>query len=156
MTAGRPPVDDDAMDHSMTAPAPRTSAEQILLVLVAAGFACAPVSWIVDGITPSWVVYPIALAVGLWRRSRGGGTLYFGIAATVFLLVHLPWTWAAVSGSDTNPLDSTLPSHPVEWVVTLFAIPLLTAAAGFAAYRAAAWTPTPSAPSSRSSSASRT
>ena len=123
------------MDHTMTASDTRTTPEQILLLLLAASFACAPVSWIVDGITPSWVVYPIALAIGLWRRSRGGGTLYFGIAATVFLLIHLPWSWAAVAGDSTNPLDSTLPSHPVEWIVTLFVIPLLTAAAGFAAWR---------------------
>jgi hypothetical protein len=123
------------MDHAMTAPRTRTAPAQLLLLLVAASLACMPVSWIVDGVTPSWVVYPIALAIGLWRRHRGGGTLYFGIAATFFLLVHLPWTWAAVSGRDTNPLDSTLPSHPAEWVVTLFVFPLLTAAAGFAAWR---------------------
>lgn len=125
------------MNHTMTAPRTRTSPEQILLVLVAASFACAPVSWIVDGVTPSWVVYPIVLAIGLWRRGRGRGTLYFGIAATVFLLIHLPWSWAAVTGG-TNPADSTLPSHPVEWIVTLFAIPLLTAAAGFTGRRAKA------------------
>jgi len=125
------------MDHTMTAPRTRTSPEQILLLLVAASLTCAPVSWIVDGVTPSWVVYPIVLAIGLWRHSRGGGTLYFGIAATVFLLIHLPWSWAAVTG-DTNPADSTLPSHPVEWIATLFAIPLLTAAAGFTAWRAKA------------------
>lgn len=126
------------MNHTITAPRTRTSPEQILLLLIAASFACAPVSWIVDGVTPSWVVYPIVLAIGLWRRSRGRGTLYFGIAATVFLLIHVPWTWAAVTSRDTNPLDSTLPSHPVEWIVTLFAIPLLTAAAGFTAWRAKA------------------
>ncbi len=126
------------MDHAMTAPRTRTSPERVLLLLVAASLACAPISWIVDGVTPSWVVYPIALAIGLRRHSRGRGNLYFGIAATVFLLIHLPWTWAAVTGAGTNPLDSTLPSHPVEWILTLFAMPLLTAAAGFSAWRGSA------------------
>ena len=126
------------MHQTITAAQTRTSPDRVLVLLVAASLACAPVSWIVDGITPSWVIYPIALALGLWRRGRGGGTLYFGIAATVFLLVHLPWSWAAVSGGETNPLDSTLPAHPVEWFVTLFVIPLATAAAGFAAWRASA------------------
>ena len=126
------------MDHTMTAPRTRTSSEQVVPVLVAASLACAPVSWIVDGITPSGIVYPAVLWIGLWRRSRGGGTLYFGVAATVFLLVHLPWTWAAVTGRDTNPLDETLPSHALEWIVTLFVIPALLAAAGFAAARSTA------------------
>src|SRR4051794_21953615 len=108
------------MDHTMPAPRIRTSPEQILLLLVAASFVCAPVSWIVDGVTPSWVVYPIVLAIGLWRHSRGGGTLYFGIAATLFLLVHLPWTWVAVTGG-TNPVDAGLSVHPVAWIATLFA-----------------------------------
>ena len=122
------------MDPTMTAPRTRTSPEEILLLLIVASFASAPVSWIVDGVTPSWVVYPIVLAICLWRLSRGGGTLYFGIAATVFLLIHLPWTLAAVTGR-ANPADSTLPTHPVEWIVTLFTIPLVTAATGFIAWR---------------------
>jgi hypothetical protein len=82
-------------------------------------------------------VYPIVLLVGLWRMRRGGGTLYFGIAATVFLLVHIPWTWAAFTGADSNPLSAEDPAHPLEWAATLFAVPLLTALAGFAAWREA-------------------
>jgi hypothetical protein len=48
-------------------------------------------------------------------QSRGAGTLFFGIAATVFLLVHLPFTWAALSGTESNPANDALPTHPAEW-----------------------------------------
>jgi hypothetical protein len=57
----------------------------VLLVFVAASLARASASWIDDGVTPSFVVYPLVLLVGLWRLHKGGGTLYFGIAATGFL-----------------------------------------------------------------------
>jgi hypothetical protein len=55
----------------------------VLLALVVVSLACAPVSWIDDGFTPSWIIYPLILLVGLWRMWRGHGTLYFGIAARV-------------------------------------------------------------------------
>lgn len=106
-----------------------------LLVLVVASLACAPVSWVTDGITPSFVVYPLGLLVGLWRYRRGGGTLFFGIAATIFLLVHLPFTWAAIADTGKSPYKATAPYNPREWLVTLFAIPLMTAVAGFLAWR---------------------
>jgi hypothetical protein len=108
----------------------------MLLVLVVASLVCAPWSWIVDGLTPSWVVYPIVLLVGLWRMRRGDGTLYFGIAAAVFL-VHLPWAWTAFTGERTGFLPDDLAIHRFEWAVTLFAVPLLTALAGFTAWREA-------------------
>jgi hypothetical protein len=92
---------------------------------------CAPVSWIDDGLTPSWVVYPIALLVALWRYRRGRGSLFVAIAALVFLIVHLPWSWAAVSGTGRNPLDRASPSSPVQWLVTLLIVPLLTSATGW-------------------------
>ena len=97
--------------------------------------ACAPWSWIVDGLTPSWVVYPIVLLVGLWRMRRGGGPLYFGIAAAIFFLVHLPWAWTTFTGERTGFLPDDLAIHRFEWAVTVFAVPLLTALAGFAAWR---------------------
>jgi carbon starvation protein CstA len=123
------------MDHVMTAKTTTAPSTRTLLVLVIASLACAPVSWIVDGVTPSFVVYPIALLIGLWRRSRGGGTLYFGIAGTIFLLIHLPFTWASVTGADTNPANHSLPAHPVEWLITLFLVPLATAIVGFVCWR---------------------
>ena len=105
-----------------------------LLSLVVLSLICAPISWIDDGITPSWIVYPLLLLFGLWRMWRGKGTLYFGITATIFLLVHLPFSWAAVIG-DHSPAGADRPYNPVQWLITLFAVPLLTAIAGFLAWR---------------------
>lgn len=86
-----------------------------LIALVLVSIACAPVSWIDEGVTPSWVVYPLALLIGLYRLSKGGatGTLLVGIAAVVFLLVHLPWTYAALFG-DENPLNPDREFSPVQ------------------------------------------
>jgi hypothetical protein len=106
-----------------------------LLVLVVASLGGAPVSCVMDGWTPSFVVYPLVLLVGLWRYRRGGGTLFFGIAATIFLLVHLPFAWAAITDSGKNPGNASSPYNPREWLVTMLAIPLMTAIAGFLAWR---------------------
>lgn len=118
--------------HSWLGISPRRA---VLLALVVASLACAPVSWVMDGVTPSFVVYPLVLLVGLWRFWRGGGTLFFGIAASIFLLVHLPFTWAAITDSGENPYKESAPYNPVEWFVTLFAFPLATVIAGFLAWR---------------------
>jgi hypothetical protein len=123
------------MHRTVTVNTTATAWTRIMLVLVLASLACAPVSWILDGVTPSFVVYPVALLVGLWRRSRGAGTLYFGIAGTIFLLIHLPFTWAAVTGADTNPANPAVPAQPVEWLVTLFLLPFATAIVGFVCWR---------------------
>jgi hypothetical protein len=80
-----------------------------VLTFVLASLACAPVSWVLDGVTPSWIVYPLVLLVGLWRFRRGGGTLFFSIAATIFLLVHLPFTLAAITDSGENPYKDSVP-----------------------------------------------
>ena len=123
------------MDQTISAKTTTTTWSGILLTLVIASLACAPISWVVDGVTPSYIVYPAALLIGLWRRSQGTGTLYFGVAGTVFLLIHLPFTWAAVTGAGTNPANHTTPTHPVEWLITLFLLPLATAITGFLCWR---------------------
>jgi hypothetical protein len=125
------------MEATATGSTPATPRRTILLILVLASLACAPWSWIVDGLTPSWVVYPIVLLVGLWRMRRGGGTLYFAIATAVVFLVHLPWAWTAFKGERTGFLPDDLAVHRFEWAVTLSAVPLLTALAGFTAWREA-------------------
>jgi len=111
----------------------------VLGVLVGASLLSAPISWVDDGLTPSFVVYPIVLLIGIWRLSRGGrsGTLYLGVAALVFFLVHLPFSWAALRGSGVNPADPGAESSPVQWTITLFAVPLLTAVSGLLAWREA-------------------
>lgn len=105
-----------------------------LVVVIVASLLCAPVSWVDDGVTPSWVVYPLVLLVALWRVHRGRGALFVAVAALVFLVVHLPWTWAAVTGADHNPLDRASPSSPAQWLITLFVVPLVTTAVGWAAW----------------------
>jgi hypothetical protein len=102
-----------------------------LLVMIVISLLCAPVSWIDDGITPSWVLYPIALLIALWRFQSGQGALFVAIAALVFLIVHLPWSWAAITGAENNPLDRKSPSSPLQWLITLSVVPLLTSAIGW-------------------------
>jgi hypothetical protein len=57
-------------------------------------------SWIDDGFTPSWIIYPLILLVGLWRMWRGHGTLYFGIAARVLSAA----SWLARLGCVARPV----------------------------------------------------
>jgi hypothetical protein len=111
----------------------------VMLMLIGASLLTAPVSWLDDGLTPSLVVYPIVLLIGTWRLSRGGrsGTLYFGVAALVFFLVHVPFSWAALRGSGANPADPSGEYSPLLWTITLFAVPLLTAVSGLFAWREA-------------------
>ena len=102
-----------------------------LLVMIIVSLLCAPVSWVDDGITPSWVVYPIALTIALWRYSSGHGALFTAIAALVFLIVHLQWSWAVITGAENYPLNRESPSSPVQWLITLLIVPLLTTAIGW-------------------------
>jgi hypothetical protein len=83
------------------------------LVSIIVSLLCAPVSWVDDGLTPSWVVCPLVLLVALWRFRRGHAALYMGIAALVFLMIHLPWSWAAITAAEQNPLDRASPASPL-------------------------------------------
>ena len=101
-----------------------------LLVMIIVSLLCAPISWVDDGITPSWVVYPIALIIALWRYRSGHGALFVAIAALVFLIVHLPWSWAAITGAENNPVNPESHSSPVQWLITLSIVPLLPSCDG--------------------------
>ena len=102
-----------------------------LLVMIIVSLLCAPVSWVDDGITPSWVVYPIALIIALWRYRAGHGALFVAIAGFVFLIVHLRWSWAVIIGAENISIDRESPSSPVQWLITLSVVPLLTTAIGW-------------------------
>ena len=110
-----------------------------MLGLAALGLVFAVVSWIVEGVTPSWVVFPILLLVGLVRARRGGnsGTVWLGLSALVFLLVHLPFDKAALSDHCVNPVDSDRACDPAWWLVSLGALPLLMVLTALLAFREA-------------------
>ena len=98
----------------------------LLVALALLGLAFAVTSWIVEGVTPSWVVFPLLLAVGLVRARRGGtsGTVLLGLAALVFLLVHIPFVREALSDECVNPVDSDRGCHRIFWLVSLGVFPL--------------------------------
>ena len=99
------------------------TARQLVAAIAIVNVLCAPVSWFDEGVTPSWIVSPLALRVGLWRLRRGKGLLFLAIAAAVFLLVHLPWSFALVTDGE-HPLDSDLEYSPLQWFLTLLVAPL--------------------------------
>ncbi len=112
---------------------------RLLFALAALGLVFAVVSWIVEGVTPSWIVFPILLLVGLVRARRGGssGTVWLGLSALVFLLVHLPFDKAALSDHCVNPTGSDKACHPAWWLVSLGTFPLLMVLASVFAFREA-------------------
>jgi hypothetical protein len=111
----------------------------LLAALAVLGLVFAVTSWIVEGVTPSWIVFPILLLVGLVRARRGGttGTVWLGLSALVFLLVHLPFDKAALSDHCANPTGSDKACHPAWWLVSLGAFPLLMILASVFAFREA-------------------
>jgi hypothetical protein len=113
--------------------------KRFLLVLSLLGVVFAVTSWIVEGVTPSWVVFPILLAIGLVRASRGGtsGIVLLGLAALVFLLVHIPFVGEALSEDCVNPADPDRACHRVFWLVSLGLFPLLMVVSAALAFREA-------------------
>lgn len=86
-------------------------------------------SFVVDGVTPSWVVYPLLLLIslGLLRRSLSAAAGYLGGLAAVFTLMHLPFATQALSSDCTHPANPALGCNPTTWIVTLAVVPTLTA-----------------------------
>jgi hypothetical protein len=101
----------------------RLGSRQLVATLAIVNVVCAPLSWFDEGVTPSWVIYPLALLVGLWRLRRGKGLLFLAIAAAVFLVVHLPWSFAFLTDGE-HPIDSDLEYSPLQWFLTLLVAPL--------------------------------
>ena len=113
--------------------------QRLLIALALLGLVFAVTSWIVEGVTPSWIVFPILLLVGLVRARRGGssGTVWLGLTALVFLLVHLPFDKAALSDHCVNPTGSDKACHPAWWLVSLGVLPLLMVLTALLTFREA-------------------
>ncbi|MDQ2983115.1 MAG: hypothetical protein M3R70_04200 [Actinomycetota bacterium] len=113
--------------------------KRLLIALAGLGLIFAVTSWIVEGVTPSWIVFPILLLIGLVRIRRGGssGTVWLGLSALVFLLVHIPFDNAALSDHCVNPGDSHKACHPAWWLVSLGLFPLLMVLTAVFAFREA-------------------
>jgi hypothetical protein len=115
-----------------------TVSKRLLLTLALLSLAFGVASWIIEGITPSWVVFPIFLVVGLVRSRKGGsyGIVWLGVSALVFLLVHLPFDKAALSKHCVNPTGADKACHRVFWLISLGVVPLLMVATAAVAFRA--------------------
>jgi hypothetical protein len=113
--------------------------KRLLIALALVGPVFAVTSWIVEGITPSWIVFPIVLLIGLVRARRGAGSgiVWLGLSALVFLLVHLPFDKAALSEHCVNPGNSDKACHHVWWLASLGAFPLLMVVTAVLAFREA-------------------
>ncbi|HET7689079.1 MAG TPA: hypothetical protein VFK41_01760 [Nocardioidaceae bacterium] len=103
--------------------------KRIIQLLVGANLAAGAWSFIVDGVTPSWVVYPVLLMITIALLRRGGttGSGYLAGIAALFTVMHLPFIREAVSSDCVHPADANLDCHPVTWMATLGIVPALTA-----------------------------
>jgi hypothetical protein len=111
--------------------------KRFLIALALLGLVFAVASWIIEGVTPSQVVFPILLVLGLIRARKGGaaGVVWLGLSALVFLLVHIPFDKAALSSNCVNPGDSDKPCHPAWWLAELGSLPLAMVLASVVAFR---------------------
>jgi hypothetical protein len=111
--------------------------KRLLIVLALVGLVFAVTSWIVEGVTPSWIVFPVLLLIGLVLVRQGwrSGIVWLGVSALVFLLVHLPFDKAALSDHCVNPADSDRACYPAWWLVSLLAFPPLMILSAVFAFR---------------------
>lgn len=116
--------------------APITGWKRLLAAAVVLNLIGGVVSWVTEGVTPSWIVYPILLVVGIVLFRKGGtkGTMFLAIIALLFLLIHIPFTAAAFSSNCTHPANAARDCHPLEWVISLFIVPLITVAVAVAVW----------------------
>jgi hypothetical protein len=116
-----------------------TTARKALLVLVVVNLADGVISIADEGVTPSWVIYPILLVIGtvlLLRKPGRIGIAFLGVSALIFVLVHIPFTVEALSsGPCENPADSQRECSSVLWPITLTGIPVITVVAAGWAWR---------------------
>ncbi|CAN5115265.1 hypothetical protein BH18ACT14_BH18ACT14_13780 [soil metagenome] len=126
-----------------------TTARKVLLALVVVNLIDGVISIVDEGVTPSWVVYPILLVIGtvlLLRKPSRVGIAFLGASALIFVLVHIPFTVEALSpGPCENPADSQRECSSVLWPITLTGVPVVTVIASGWAWRRERRGPTPPA-----------
>lgn len=102
---------------------------RIIQLLIGVNLAAGVWSLSIDGVTPSWVAYPVLVLVttALLRRGERAASGYLALIAAVFTLMHLTFTREAVSSGCVHPANPDLACHPVTWIVTLGVAPAMTA-----------------------------
>ena len=114
-----------------------TLSKRFLLALAVLSLGLGVASWIIEGITPSWIVFTIFLVLGLVRARKGGssGIVWLGVSALVFLFVHIPFDKAALSKHCVNPTGADKACHRFFWLTSLGAVPLLIVVTAVVAFR---------------------
>jgi hypothetical protein len=117
LTATEATQDSDALD----------TLRQALVVLSVVNIVLSGISLLVEGFTPSAVVFPVLMGIGLWRLRGGGtkGSSFLAIASLVFLAVHVPFIGALLSSDCENPFDGSA-CQPLLWATWLGLAPLAT------------------------------
>ena len=98
-----------------------STAKKVLVAIAALNIVLSLVALVIEGPVPSAIVFPIVLAIGIWRllRAQHRGSVYFLVAAAVFLLVHVSFLWEAASGSCVHPFNAERACNEGLWLLWL-------------------------------------
>jgi hypothetical protein len=117
------------MTQTIDHPTTTSPAGNLVRGLLALNGIAAVASFAIDGVTPSWVVYPLLL-VGVFvlsRRNVRTAAVVLFVSSALFFAVHVPFVGEAAKGDDcVHPANDELDCHPASWIATLGVVPLVT------------------------------